>query len=103
VDRRNKGNAVQRTVELAQRSERFALALSPEGTRKAVTEWRTGFWHVAKGAGIPICLVALDWEHKLVRLGPTVTPDEADITEGIARVRSLYAGVCGYDRRQQIA
>jgi hypothetical protein len=38
-----------------------------------------------------------------VRLGPTVTPDEADITEGIARVRSLYAGVCGYDRRQQIA
>lgn len=102
VDRRNKGNAVQRTVELAQRSERFALALAPEGTRKVVTEWRTGFWHVAKGAGIPICLVALDWEHKLVRLGPTITPDEADIGEGIARVRSLYAGVRGYDRQQQI-
>jgi 1-acyl-sn-glycerol-3-phosphate acyltransferase len=102
VDRRNKANAVERTVELARTSERFALALSPEGTRKAVTEWRSGFWHVAKGAGIPICLVALDWEHKIVRLGPTVTPDEDDPAAGIARIRSLYRGIKGYDRSQQM-
>ncbi len=102
VDRKNKGNAVERTVALARSSECFALALSPEGTRKAVTEWRSGFWHVAKGAGIPICLVALDWEHKTIRLGPTVTPDEDDPAAGIARIRGLYKGVKGYDRLQQI-
>lgn len=102
VDRRNKGNAVERTITLARSSTRFALALSPEGTRKAVTEWRSGFWHVAKGADIPICLVALDWEHKRVRLGPTVTPDEDDPAEGIARIRRLYRGIKGYDPRQLV-
>jgi 1-acyl-sn-glycerol-3-phosphate acyltransferase len=102
VDRRNKGNAVERTIALARSSTRFALALSPEGTRKAVTEWRSGFWHVAKGADIPICLVALDWEHKTVRLGPTVTPDEDDPAAGIARIRRLYRGIKGYDPLQLV-
>lgn len=100
VVRANKNNAVERTVELARTSERFALALAPEGTRRKVTEWRSGFWHVAKGADIPICCVALDWEHKLVRLGPTVTADEDDPAAGIARIRALYQGIKGYDRSQ---
>jgi 1-acyl-sn-glycerol-3-phosphate acyltransferase len=102
VVRSNKNNAVERTVELARSSERFALALSPEGTRRKVPEWRSGFWHVAKGADIPICCVALDWEHKRVRLGPTVTADEDDPSAGIARIRALYRGIQGYDRSQQV-
>jgi 1-acyl-sn-glycerol-3-phosphate acyltransferase len=102
VVRSNKNNAVERTVELARTSQRFALALAPEGTRSKVQEWRSGFWHVAKGADIPICCVALDWEHKLVRLGPTVTADEDDPAEGIARIRALYRGIQGYDRSQQV-
>jgi 1-acyl-sn-glycerol-3-phosphate acyltransferase len=90
VVRSNKNNAVERTVELAR-----------EGTRKKVSTWRSGFWHVAKGAGIPIVLVALDWEHKLVRLGPTVTPDEDDPADGIARIRAMYEGIRGYDPSRQ--
>lgn len=101
VDRSNKNNAVDRTVEMARSSSHFALALAPEGTRKKVTSWRSGFWHVAKGAGIPIVLVALDWEHKVVRLGPTVTADEDDPADGIARIRALYHGIRGYDPSQQ--
>jgi 1-acyl-sn-glycerol-3-phosphate acyltransferase len=101
VVRSNKNNAVERTVELAKTSLHFALALAPEGTRKKVSTWRSGFWHVAKGAGIPIVLVALDWEHKLVRLGPTVTPDEDDPADGIARIRAMYEGIRGYDPSRQ--
>jgi 1-acyl-sn-glycerol-3-phosphate acyltransferase len=102
VVRSNKNNAVERTVALARSSERFALALAPEGTRKKVTEWRSGFWHVAKGANIPICCVALDWEHKLVRLGPTITADEDDPAVGMARIRALYNGIQGYNPSQQL-
>jgi hypothetical protein len=46
-------------------------------------------------------LVALDWEHKLVRLGPTVTPDEDDPADGIARIRAMYEGIRGYDPSRQ--
>jgi 1-acyl-sn-glycerol-3-phosphate acyltransferase len=101
VDRHNKSNVVERTVDAFRTHDRFALALAPEGTRKKVREWRSGFWHVAKGAGVPICCVALDWEHKVVRLGPTTMPDEDDPADGIARIRSLYADVRGYDPSQQ--
>jgi hypothetical protein len=46
--------------------------------------------------------VALDWEHKTVRLGPTVTPDEDDPAAGIARIRRLYRGIKGYDPLQLV-
>ena len=60
-----------------------------------MTAWRSGFWHVAKGANVPICCVALDFRRKVVRLGPTTMPVEDDPTAGIARIRSYYADVTG--------
>jgi hypothetical protein len=65
-----------------------------------VDAWRTGFWHVAKGAEVPICCVALDWGRKVVRLGPTVMPDEDTPEAGIARLRLLFGDVRGYDPTQ---
>lgn len=103
VDRHNKHNVVERTIAAMQASERFALALSPEGTRKRVTEWRSGFWHVAKGAKVPICCVAFDWDRREIRLGPVLTADEDDTAAGIARVRAAFGDVRGYDRSQRIA
>jgi 1-acyl-sn-glycerol-3-phosphate acyltransferase len=97
VYRGTKQNVVEQSVrEFASRAQ-FVLVLAPEGTRKKVHEWRSGFWHVAKGAGVPICAVAFDWGRRVVRLGPTTMPDEDDASEGIARVRSYYDDVQGYD------
>jgi 1-acyl-sn-glycerol-3-phosphate acyltransferase len=101
VVRSSKNNSVERTIAAFHANDRFALTLAPEGTRTRVTEWRSGFWHVAKGAGVPICCVALDWERKVVRLGPTVDAAEEDPAEGIARIRRLYADVRGYDPGRQ--
>ena len=95
VNRKNSRNAVERTIQAFQSNEQFALALAPEGTRRKVTAWRSGFWHVAKGANVPICCVALDFRRKVVRLGPTTMPVEDDPTAGIARIRSYYADVDG--------
>ncbi|MFN8980887.1 MAG: lysophospholipid acyltransferase family protein [Gemmatimonadaceae bacterium] len=101
VDRHHKSNVVDRTIDAFRTNERFALALSPEGTRKKVEAWRTGFWHVAKGANVPICCVALDWGRKVVRLGPTVRADEDTADAGIARLRGLFADIRGYDPTQR--
>ncbi len=101
VHRTNRLQVVEHTVQAFQRHDRFALALAPEGTRKKVIEWRSGFWHVAKGANVPICCVALDWGRKVIVLGPTTMPAEDDPTAGIARIRSYYAPVRGYHPSQQ--
>lgn len=101
VNRQHRDNAVERTVAAFRSHERFALALAPEGTRKRVREWRSGFWHVAKGANVPICCVALDYRRKIVRLGPSTMPLEDDPAAGIARIRSYFADVVGFDASQQ--
>lgn len=101
VDRKNSTNIVDTTIDGFRSNAQFALALAPEGTRKKVTQWRTGFWHVAKGANVPICCVAFDWSRRVIRLGPTTMPVEDDPSAGIARIRSYFDNVQGYNPAQQ--
>ncbi len=96
VNRSTRENVVEQTTHEFATRDQFVLVLAPEGTRKRVPEWRSGFWHVAKRAGVPICCVALDWSRKVARIGPTVTADEDDTAAGIARIRSYYVDVRGY-------
>jgi hypothetical protein len=93
--------AAEETIEEIREHAQFVLVLAPEGTRKKVTQWRSGFWHVAKGAGIPICCVAFDFPRKVIRVGPTTMPDEDDPADGIARIRRYYADVQGRHPSQQ--
>ena len=101
VDRKNSSKVVEKTIEEIREHAQFVLVLAPEGTRKKVTQWRSGFWHVAKGAGIPICCVAFDFPRKVIRVGPTTRPDEDDPADGIARIRRYYADVQGRHPSQQ--
>ncbi len=66
VDRFNKHNMVDQVVGLFNSHEKFVLALSPEGTRKKTDRLRTGFYHIAKNAGVPIVMVGLDFGKKEV-------------------------------------
>lgn len=95
VVRKSSSKVVDTTVAAFQSHERFVLALAPEGTRKQVTHWRSGFWHVAHAANVPICCVAFDYRRKVVRMGPTTMPTEDDTNVGIMRIRSYFEGICG--------
>lgn len=66
VDRSKSENTVQSLIDVFKNEKRFIFALSPEGTRKKVPSWKTGFYHVAKGAGIPVVLATLDFGEKRV-------------------------------------
>ena len=72
LDRSGGKNNVDATVELFRNRDTFRLALSPEGTRKKVTELRTGFYYIALKAQVPIIPVALDYGKKEVRTGNPV-------------------------------
>ncbi|MBI9042428.1 1-acyl-sn-glycerol-3-phosphate acyltransferase [Lutibacter sp.] len=68
VNRSESTNKVQAIVNVFNEKENFVLALSPEGTRKRIDEWKTGFYYIAKGAKVPIVMATLDFGKKEVKI-----------------------------------
>lgn len=77
VDRFHKTNFVDAVVALFAGKDEFIIALSPEGTRKKVDRLRTGFYHIAKKARVPIVMLGLDFENRqLIFAEPFFTGDD---------------------------
>ena len=92
VDRRKNNNLVDGVVALFEADPAFKLALAPEGTRSPVKRWKTGFYHIATKANVPIVAVGLDFKHKHVVLNPAMhtTGDiEADMTALLTFYRAI--------------
>ncbi|MDX1910948.1 MAG: 1-acyl-sn-glycerol-3-phosphate acyltransferase [Saprospiraceae bacterium] len=70
VDRSKNHNLVAATVEAFKREPRIHLVIAPEGTRKKVEKFKSGFYHIARLAGVPICLCQFDFEKKEVFFDP---------------------------------
>ena len=92
VARNRQQGLVAQVVEEFARHQRFLLALAPEGTRRPVKEWKTGFYRIALEAGVPIVPVFFDWRRKVVGIPPPFTPT-GNRDGDIAALRSLYAGL----------
>jgi 1-acyl-sn-glycerol-3-phosphate acyltransferase len=69
VDRFSSQGVVEQVAGLFKNNNEFLLAMAPEGTRKRVDKLRTGFYHIAKAANVPILMVGLDFENKELVLG----------------------------------
>ncbi len=92
IDRSRRHSVVSQMIEQFRRRDRLILAILPEGTRKRVTSWKTGFYHIARGAGVPIVLAFLDYRRKVGGFGPTVMPS-GDIEADMRIIRDFYAGI----------
>jgi 1-acyl-sn-glycerol-3-phosphate acyltransferase len=88
-------NVVDASVQAFAERPGLVLVLAPEGTRKYVSDWKSGFWHIARGAGVPVVCIALDYGTKRIRLGPEFSADANDSAAGIAIIQAAYAGVRG--------
>lgn len=64
IDRSKSTNKVDAIIELFNSKEVFRLAISPEGTRQKVESWKTGFYHIAKGANVPVVMFGFDFGNK---------------------------------------
>ena len=68
IDRSTSTNKVDAIINVFNSHDNFILALSPEGTRKKVTKWKTGFYYIAKGANVPIVMITFDFKNKEVKI-----------------------------------
>jgi len=89
VDRSKAHGLVAEYVRQISESDRFLLAIAPEGTRKPTRVWRRGFWHVANDAGLPIILGYFDYRTKTVGFGPVVWP--LDLEADLKTIQQFYA------------
>jgi 1-acyl-sn-glycerol-3-phosphate acyltransferase len=94
VDRSTSHNVVAQTIQQFHRNEKLILTITPSGTRKRVKKWKTGFYHIADGANIPIVLGFLDYRRKTGGMGPVVYPT-GDINVDMKTIRSFYDGITG--------
>lgn len=74
IDRSNPRGAVGQMVEMFRSGEKLWLFLAPEGTRKPVRKWRTGFWHIAQEAHVPILLLHVDFSERCIAIGSLFHP-----------------------------
>lgn len=80
VDRSRSRNLVDQVIDIYNQHREFVIAVAPEGTRKNVDEWKTGFYHIAHGAHIPIVRSKIDIQKKIVQFfEPFWTTGDIDI------------------------
>lgn len=94
LNRQKNENKVDAIASIFEKKDEFRLAIAPEGTRKKVTEWKTGFYYIAKKANVPILPVAFDYGKKEVKLMQLFEPT-GDIEADVKVLQSKYAGVVG--------
>jgi len=98
-------NVVDRSIAESQQRSQFVLALAPEGTRRRVRTWRSGFYYIALGAGLPIVAASLDFAKREIEVGPTYQPtgnyaaDMARLLARFERVASKYPALYGQGDR----
>ena len=100
VDRRRKENLIQQVAEQFDASDEFVLGLAPEGTRSKTNHWKSGFYHIARAAGVPVAMACLDYGRKNIRLGGAFWPGE-DIDEAYAIAQRFFHGIEGKNRGQE--
>ena len=66
VNRDRRSSLVDKIVHTARDSKTFHLAITPEATRKANSEWKHGFYYIALDAGLPVVLYAIDYSRKTI-------------------------------------
>lgn len=90
VDRRHPQGVVGALVEQFQQRDRLLLAITPEGTRSRVERWKTGFYHLAIEAGVPLVPAYFDFQHKqLVICEPFAIT--GDLAADLLRLQQIYS------------
>jgi 1-acyl-sn-glycerol-3-phosphate acyltransferase len=94
INRTARFNVVEQMVQKLQQTERLILVVMPEGSRSRagapVSEWKTGFYYIALGAGVPITPVHIDNASRQVTFGPPLVPT-GDKAADFATLQAFYA------------
>jgi 1-acyl-sn-glycerol-3-phosphate acyltransferase len=84
-------------IELFHVTDKLVVLITPEGTRSRVERWKTGFYHIAVGADVPIVLGYVDAANKKLGLGPVFHPG-GDLQQDLPLIQAFYANKAGINR-----
>lgn len=94
VDRSKANNLVEAIVNIYNEKDAFAIAIAPEGTRKYVGKLKTGFYHIAKGAGIPIVTAGFDFPSKTILIHDPFYPTD-DMEADLSKLMDVFRHIKG--------
>jgi len=94
LDRQKVGSSVHKAIAGFDLEDEFFFGLAPEGTRSMTPGWKSGFYRIAEGAGVPVIMGFFDYQHRRLGLGPTVTLT-GDREADLAVIRSFYSAASG--------
>lgn len=94
IDRLLSSHIVEQMTFKFKESEKFVLAVAPEGTRHRKDCWKSGFYHIALDAHVPILLAFIDYASKTGGAGPLIYPT-GDLEKDISTIRNFYRTVKG--------
>ena len=89
VDRSAPDGVVEQAAAVLAPPHSTFLAIAPEGTRRKVERWKSGFWRIARAAGAPILPVAFDYRTRAVVFGEPYTPT-ADYAADLAALQRRF-------------
>jgi 1-acyl-sn-glycerol-3-phosphate acyltransferase len=102
VDRFSKHGMVEQVAAMFDNHDEFMIALSPEGTRKKVAKLRTGFYHIAKLANVPIQMVGFDFSKKEIVLAEPFYISNDEVAD-FKHIIDFFATVQGYKSENGLA
>jgi 1-acyl-sn-glycerol-3-phosphate acyltransferase len=94
VYRNTKHNVVEQLAERFNSTDDLILAITPEGTRSRVEKWKTGFYHIANNANLPILLLAMDYKNKKVGIINQFIPTD-DIEKDMLFIQEQFKNIEG--------
>jgi 1-acyl-sn-glycerol-3-phosphate acyltransferase len=95
IERKSSTGAIERIAEQMLSADQYWLAITPEGTRGYRPFWRSGFYHIAMAAQVPIVICYFDFRTRTVGVTDHMVPT-GDVDRDIAVIRKVYAGKEGY-------
>lgn len=97
INRSSARDVVTQMVDAFEAEPSIWLGITPEGTRKPVEHWKTGFWRIARAAGVPVFPVAFHYPERAIHLGSLFTVGD-DMEADMAALRAFYAPFEGKNR-----
>lgn len=90
VDRSRPGELSRQMAARFEAADHFVLGIAPEGTRSFSDHWKSGFWHIARAAGVPVVMAYIDYPRKLVGIGESFVASD-DLESDFRRIQAFYA------------
>ncbi len=92
IDRSSRRSVVEQAIQAFQGREEMVMGIPPEGTRKKMDHWKSGFYYIALGANVPLAFAFVDYERKVTGFGPTFMPT-GDIQADMEVIRDFYKDI----------